>query len=43
MHPHQCFKKIRDRQNGGAVITTLQHDIIYYLWQQGLRRLQLTK
>jgi len=36
MNPYQCFTKIRDRQSGGTVIITLQHDIIYYLWWQGL-------
>ena len=29
MHPYQYFTKIRDRQSGGTVITTLWHDIIY--------------
>jgi len=36
MYPYQCFTKIRDRQSGGTVTTTLRHDIIYYQWWIGL-------
>jgi len=29
MHPYRYFTKIRDRQGGGTVITTLLYDITY--------------